>query len=239
MRTVRARVFVELAAIATLFVNPWAVSTTWAAEPGFYVGFLYGDADKEYGMQAFDAWAVGTYNFVRHLSEQREFTKATDGEAYGFLAGYRLTQHLAIEGGYTYLGKQTYRDRSTGVFLPTDPELAPIPEQLGVVLTTKTSGFALSAMGILPISYAWEVYGRAGVYIGSNTLRITVSDSSPILRDELTESSTDWLAGVGIAVSLAEVYSLRAEFQRVFDAGAAEFGEADVDLISIGLTVAF
>ena len=31
----------------------------------------------------------------------------------------------------------------------------------------------------------------------------------------------------------------RAEFQRVFDAGAEEFGETDADLITIGITVNF
>jgi hypothetical protein len=40
-------------------------------------------------------------------------------------------------------------------------------------------------------------------------------------------------------MSLAEVYTLRAEFTRIFDAGSDVFGEADADLVSIGLTVAF
>jgi hypothetical protein len=235
MRTVRARVVTALAAIAALSGN-----CARAAEPGFYVGFLYGDASKEYSGEAFDDWTREAYVFLRHDSDQRGVTsEASDGEAYGFLAGYRLTQHIAFEGGYTYIGKQSYRENSTGVFVPPDPEAALIPETINAVLTSKTSGFALSAMGILPISYAWEIYGRAGLYIGSNTLRITVNGEVPLLREEFNESSTDFLAGAGISVSLAEVYSLRAEFQRIFAAGAKEFGEADVDLISIGLTVAF
>jgi hypothetical protein len=231
MRTVRASVLCVLAAIATL-----SASTARAAEPGFYVGFLYGDASKEYNTEVFNQWAVDVYDFLDFVPAQRSFTTSSDSEAYGFLAGYRLTQHIAFEGGYVYLGKQQYRENSSGIWVAPNP---PQAEDWGVSLTSKTSGFALSALGILPISYAWEVYGRAGVLIGSNTLNINANNGTSVLPEELNESSTDWLVGAGISLSLAEVYGLRAEFQRIFDAGAEDYGEADVDLISIGLTVAF
>jgi hypothetical protein len=235
MRTARTRLSAALAILAAL-----CAQSATAAEPGFYVGFMYGDASSEYNVEPFDNLTRAIYDLVSFAPAQRAFTKGNDSEAYGFLAGYRLTQHIAFEGGYSALGKQTYRENSSGVFVTGDPETPEVAEDWAVSLSSKTGGFSLSALGILPISYAWEVYARAGVLIGSNSMSIYASNGTDTLvRDEFSESSTDWLAGAGIAVSLAEVYALRAEFQRIFDAGAEEFGESDLDLISIGLTVAF
>ena len=61
------------------------------------------------------------------------------------------------------------------------------------------------------------------------------------VRDSFSESSTDYLAGVGAGFSFAEVYTARLEYDRVFDAGAEDAGgEArNVDVITLGFTVAF
>ncbi|HEY8540464.1 MAG TPA: outer membrane beta-barrel protein [Steroidobacteraceae bacterium] len=232
MRPTRPCVLAALAAAA-------CVSTSAsAAELGFYVGFLYGDSSKQYALEEFDNLARSFYNFIDYQPSQRAFAKGKDGESYGFLAGYRLTQHLAFEGGYVYLGKQKYNEESSGVFIPGDGE-DPIPETWGVNFTSKTSGFMLSALGVLPISYSWEAYARAGVLIASNTFDVFASNGQLAFRDDFNESSTDLLAGVGISVSLAEVYAIRAEYQRIFDAGHGDLGESDLDLITIGVTVSF
>jgi hypothetical protein len=209
-----------------------------ASELGFYVGFLYGDASKEFDRENYSALAGGFYGQLQppHVSEGRTFTTDSDGTSYGFMAGYRLTQHIAFEGGYLSLGKQNYHEVSTGAYFPPDGS-APVAETWDVSLTSRTNGFSVSALGILPLSYAWELYARAGVLFGSNTLSLYANDGvDPIALDE-NDSSTDWLAGAGISVSLAEVYAIRAEFMRVFDAGTKVFGESDEDVVSIGLTV--
>lgn len=232
MRPTRSCVLAALAAAA--FVS----TPVSAAEQGFYVGFTYGESSKDYAFPQFDGFARSLYTFLEYQPAQRAFTKETDGESYGFLAGYRLTQHLAIEGGYIRLGKQGYRENSTGVFIP-DPEQEPINETWDLSFASRTSGFMLSALGILPISYSWEAYARAGVLIASNTFSVFASNGQIGFREEFNESSSDWLAGVGISMSLAEVYSIRAEYQRIFSAGKDVFGEADLDLVTIGITVAF
>jgi hypothetical protein len=212
-----------------------------AAEPGLYVGFLYGDSSKDFDAGPFAAITTAFYDDIDFVADARAPSQAEKGESYGFLAGYRLNQYLAFEGGYVYLGKHSYRESATGFFIPDDPELPPSAEDWSVSFTSRSKGFALSALGILPISYSWEVYGRAGVFLASNTLSFyanSPSFSGP-LRTQFSESSTDWLAGVGISLSLAEVYQIRAEFTRIFDAGKPVFGEADVDLINVGITVAF
>ena len=235
MHALRTRISALLLSCAVLAASP-----AGAAELGLYVGFLYGDSSKDYDARQFDSLARQIYNQLAYEPSTRAVTNHEDGESYGFLVGYRLNQHIAFEGGYTYLGKQSLRDISSGFFVPGGEE-PPVPEDWGLSLTSRSNGFTLSALGILPISYSWEMYARGGVFIASNQLSLYASSPglSRPLRDRFTESSTDWLAGVGIAMSLAEVYSIRAEFTRIFDAGEPVFGEADVDLISVGVTVAF
>lgn len=235
MHALRTRIPALLVSFAALVASP-----AGAAELGMYVGFLYGEASKDYDAAQFDSLARQIYNQLAFEPATRAVAQGDDGQSYGFLVGYRLNQHIAFEGGYTYLGKQTFNDMSSGFFVPGGEE-PPVPEDWGLGLTSRTRGFTASALAILPISYSWEVYARGGVFIASNQLSLYASSPSfsRPLRDRFTESSTDWLAGVGIAMSLAEVYSLRAEFTRIFDSGEPVFGEADVDLVSIGLTVAF
>lgn len=234
MRVLRSRAFAAVAVVAALASTP-----AGAAELGFYVGFLYGDRSKDFDIDNFSSLAGEIYENLEHVPEVRSYSTEENGESYGFLAGYRLTQHIAFEGGYLYLGKQSYRENSTGFFFPDEGD--PQAEAWDLSLTSVTSGFAVSALGILPISYSWEVYARAGVYFGSNTLSYWANSAAVngANANDFNKSSTDWLAGAGISMSLAEVYTLRAEFTRIFDAGADVFGEADADLVSIGLTVAF
>ncbi len=235
MQSFRTRIFALLLSFSAL-----SASSAGAAELGLYVGLLYGEQSKDYDYDQFDYLSEQIYSQLAYEPVSRAISTDEDGESYGFLVGYRLTQNIAIEGGYTYLGKQSFADNSSGFFVPGGEE-PPVAEEWGLGFTSRSKGFMLSALGILPISYSWEVYARGGVFIASNQLSLyagSPSFSRP-LTDRYTESSTDWLAGAGIAMSLAEVYSLRAEFTRIFDAGEPVFGEANVDLISVSITVAF
>jgi hypothetical protein len=94
-------------------------------------------------------------------------------------------------------------------------------------------------LGILPLSYRWEVYGRAGVLFASNELTLFLTDGVGNFKDTLNGSSTDLLAGAGAGFTFAEIYTLRAEYQRVFDAGDDTVGEGDQDLATVGVTVRF
>ena len=108
-------------------------------------------------------------------------------------------------------------------------------------LTSSIAGFTISALGIVPLSYRWEAYGRAGFMIGDDELSIRISDDTNggSADFDASESATDVMVGIGIAFSLVEIYSLRAEFTRILDAGDDISGESDIDLLSIGVAVRF
>jgi OOP family OmpA-OmpF porin len=228
----------NLAAVAAcLGVSLIASGPTEASQLGLYVGGFYGDASKDIEQQPFDDLAA-------FVAQQFEFTATDsavsfkdDDSSYGFVVGYRWTPYLAVEGGYMDLGKVRYRSSANGAY--ADGQGGTEPGYLGQSFTSSTGGIAVSALGILPLSYRWEVYARGGIVFTSNDLDIFLTDGIGRAVDRHSKSSTDLLGGVGLSFSFAEIYQARFEYQRVFDAGHDETGEADVDVISIGITVTF
>jgi hypothetical protein len=227
-----------------------AAQAAAAAETGFYVGGFYGTADKDDGIgiyNSFTSFVQQQFGYVP-LAQQTP-TLDTKTQSYGFVGGYRLFQHFAIEGGYMQLGSVKYRFRGNGVYpppaqdptLPLNPALptTDTPTDLLVNVDNEIGGIAVSALGILPISYRWELYGRAGVMFSTHNFKYYINDVVGPLKDQFSESSTDLLAGVGASFMLAEVYTIRAEFIRVFDAGNKDNGQADVDVLNVGVTVKF
>lgn len=224
-----------LAAMA-LLGSPVAVH---AAELGFYVGGQYGNSSKDDNTQL-AAVTLSVYTDLNYVPDQRSNRLDTEDTIWGFFAGYRLLPNLAFEAGYLTLGKERLLETSSGTFFRPPPNPGVFPESWTMSVGVRTSGFALSALGVLPITYNWEVYGRGGVFFGQNTISAYgINNEGVPVAGQNDKSSTDFLVGVGAGYTLAEVYQLRAEYQRIFDAGTKDYGEADVDLVTIGITVKF
>lgn len=222
---------------ACLGVSLTASGPAGAAQFGLYVGGFYGEASKDIEQQPFDDFAAFIADEFLFTPSESTATFKDDDSSYGFVVGYRLTPYVALEGGYMELGKVRYRSSANGAY--GDGEGGSEPGFLGQSFTTSTGGIAVSALGILPLSYRWEVYARGGVLFSSNDFDIFLTDGIGRLAQRQSKSSTDLLGGVGLSFSFAEIYQVRLEYQRVFDAGHDETGEADVDLMSIGVVVSF
>ncbi|HEY0682555.1 MAG TPA: outer membrane beta-barrel protein [Steroidobacter sp.] len=210
--------------------------TAQAAQPGFYIGGLYGQADKQIDIDGFNTYAATVVypNPVVQLTvESMTASLDTSDSGYGFFAGYRFNTHLAVEGGYVDLGNVTYRANLTG-------NITGIPTTAVTNVDTESAGISVSALGVWPLSYRWEVYGRAGALFSSNDFRLFYDDieQNP-RRDQFSESDVDLLAGVGTSFSFFEIYDVRVEYQRIFDSGDKTTGEGDNDFISLGITVVF
>jgi hypothetical protein len=217
-----------VAALATAAI----ASSAQAGEVGFYLGGQYGQTQKETVIQDFDVFATGFYN-SQGLTPTSSTSSIDDSFAgYGFYGGYRFNTHLAVEGGYLNLGSFRYRSRVIGNIGGVDS-----PGTLNY--DGETSGLTVAAIGVWPMSYRWELYGRAGVLFATNTASLYYADIARAGPVEGSDSSVDILAGVGTSLAFLEIYALRLEFQRVFDAGAEEIGEGDADTISIGISVVF
>ena len=215
------------------------VATARAAELGVYAGVSYAMVKKDSTRSVFEDEALAIDGLVGFVPDPESRTATFDDEdsSYGFVVGWRMSEHIALEGGYMDLGDVKYREHATGVFLSDPPEAGTLQQNID----SSTSGIQMSALGILPLTYRWELYARGGVLISNSTETIYVLDdlgNSGKLRS--TKSGFDLLAGVGISFSLAEIYNLRLEYQRVFDAGDdATLDAADVDLMTLNVAVSF
>lgn len=238
---IRAVRFVSCVALAAGALS-WIPSQ--AAELGFYVGGAYGPASKDIEKGVYDDLGVYLNDVFGYVPTSTASTFDNEDNGYSFVGGYRLYSWLAVEGGYLGLGKQRHHADMQGNFLPLvegDP-LEPSP--LTVTTSSRTTGLSLSALGILPLSYRWEVYGRVGVLFATNELTLYATDGVVPFKQKFNSSGTGLLAGAGASFTFAEIYALRAEYQRVFgvgdvEVGAATVGDADTDLITLGLTVKF
>lgn len=208
-------------------------SSARAAEIGFYIGGLYGQTDKELLVRDFDVFATSsvlpTFGFT-----PSSFTSTMDDSftAYGFFGGYRFTKHFAVEGGYLNVGTFKYRARAMGA-------ISNVPSTAVVNYDGETTGMNVAAIGVWPMSYRWEIYGRAGALFSTNTASVYYADIQGPARTQFSESDVDVLAGVGTSFTVLEIYDLRLEYQRVFDAGDESIGEGDADTISLGISVVF
>lgn len=206
-------------------------STARAAQLGPYVGGSYGITERDFGIEPFDDFFLnGFFPGTGFIVESHSSSLDTKDRGYMALIGYRLTAHLAIEGMFVDLGEMTYRAATVGSFDDSDPFA------LDTKLVGKLSGIGLHVLGIWPINYRWEIYARGGVQFTSPKLGGRI-DNVPL--DFRPDSATDLVGGVGIAMSMLEVYGLRLEYMRVFDAGESGTAESDTDFLSLGFIVAF
>jgi hypothetical protein len=158
----------------------------------------------------------------------------SDANGFGFVVGYRFLRYLAAEIEYLDLGTRRYR-ASDVIALDTDVFA------IATRVKTRTGGLAASALGILPLSEHWEIYGRAGLVLTTDRIDISLTDDTGggiAASDE--GSGAALMAGGGISLGFANMYSIRVEFRRVFDAGDKNIGgKGDVDLLSAGVLVQF
>ncbi len=226
MTTRRAWAIVSLAAIAAGFGQ-----AAQAAQLGPYVGGSFGITERDFDKEPFDDFLLnGFFPAVGFEPTSHESSFDTQDQGYTALIGYRITAHWAIEGMFLDLGEITYRATSTGVIDDSEPFT------VDTKFVGKASGIGLYALGIWPISYRWELYGRAGVQFTTPRLTGRIADG---FIDFDRDSSTDFVAGVGIAMTLMDIYGARLEYMRAFDAGSSSTIEADADFISLGIIVAF
>jgi OmpA family protein len=209
--------------------------TARAAQLGIYAGVSFAMVEKDSTRSAFDDEAQLVYSAFGFTPTSSSASLDPKDNSYGFVVGWRLTEHIALEGGYMDLGTVAYKDRSTGLFANTPP-----PENWAQNIETSTSGIALSALAILPLTYRWEMYARGGLLIANSEESVFISDGVNSQKLRATQSSFDLFAGVGGSFSLAEIYNIRLEYGRVFDAGDDKvLDEADVDMLTLNVTVSF
>ncbi|MDY0067865.1 MAG: outer membrane beta-barrel protein [Steroidobacteraceae bacterium] len=149
--------------------------------------------------------------------------------ALGLTVGYKFSPYLALEVAYLHLGEASYK---AGVTVTDGVD----QYDLDARITAESKGPALSALGLWPVSDAFDLYARLGVYFGDTDLKMTVSDGVDSLSVGASGSSQDLLYGVGANWNINERWSLRLDYQMFKDVGDEDkTGETDIDMISLGV----
>ncbi|MGH8236931.1 MAG: porin family protein [Steroidobacteraceae bacterium] len=148
-----------------------------------------------------------------------------EGTAWSVTAGYRVNRYLAIEASYVNLGTL---EATRSLVLP----LILGGGTLGFHRELETSGPALAAFGILPLSDSWELYVRAGILFADSELTTAINGNSNTVSFD-SQSTT---LGAGAQFDWGSHWSARLELQRSLGVGGGDVAnEADVDGVSLAV----
>ena len=141
--------------------------------------------------------------------------KDTSWKIFG---GYQFNKNFALEFGYANLGEAT----ASGS----------VPPFGTASVKFETMAFDLVAVGSLPIADRFSIYGKIGLYRADTDADVSVSGLGSTTE---SDSNTDLTFGVGVRYDFTRNLGVRAEWQRYSDVSAGDFGESDIDVISVGV----
>jgi len=139
----------------------------------------------------------------------------TAGKIYG---GLEMNEYISMEVGYVNLGTVDYT-------APTG--------------SRETHGMAIQMVGTLALNPNFTLLGRGGM----NFLNTEVD--GPIAGPSGNTGDTDvsWSLGLGAQYNFTKAVGLRMEWERYFEVGSSlnngGTGEADIDLVSVGVVYKF
>jgi opacity protein-like surface antigen len=239
------------------FVGVVAASSCWAADQGFYFGVNIGRSDFDTGSTGrpmdviLVAQPVIGFVPVSGGGNPGDFLIPTAGTITPFLTasagssdvddhdttfsatvGYTFNRYLSLELSYADLGEATSSQTSTfNTFAGRGVVTMPVNLRVEQKLNAQT--VALSVLGTLPLSERWTVFGRGGYGFSDSDVKVRASFSVPGATPSSARqnfNSDDFVVGAGVGFKFSQRWSLRADYERLFEAGA---GSVDVDRIGL------
>ena len=131
---------------------------------------------------------------------------------FGIAAGYRINENFAVELGYQDFGEVSV---SAG----------------GASAKVETSAIQLSVIGGVPVSENAGVYAELG--FDSWDADLSYTNVPGFGTGSESDDGTDIFYGIGAYLSLSEAVNLKFEYQ------LHELDDTDIDVLGLGVTVAF
>lgn len=143
------------------------------------------------------------------------------------LGGYRFGRHLALEGGYTWLGEFQFTNQTGAGALTAD---------------ARVIGLFADVVGLMPLGWGFTALGRVGI-VGSEvrTLRTVTGGVAPApgLGTTASADEANLKFGLGMQFDLSPRAAVRADWERFVGLGNAVTGEVDLDVYSVGVVLKF
>jgi len=147
---------------------------------------------------------------------------------FKLLLGHQFTPNFALEGGYVNLGKAKYN--------------AALADG-NASANYKNSGAVIDAVGIVPLTNEFSLFGKGGLYYGKTSL--DVSNGSAAAGSAFSGLDNTWKTslnyGAGVSYAINQNVSLRGEYERFSHVGdnVSTGGKSNVDLLSVGIVAKF
>jgi OOP family OmpA-OmpF porin len=167
---------------------------------GFYVGGSLGQTSADLGV---------TDSIAPNIS--------VDDSDTGFkvFGGYNVAKYFAVEAAWVDVA--SFSLESTDPILPAS-------------ITGSADGFAVEAMGILPLGKSFELFAEYGMYLWDGTTDISMDGQS---LPSASTDGTDPTFGVGFS------WQPMAKGQLRFEAERYAIESMDVDMYSVGFAYRF
>ena len=165
----------------------------------------------------------------------QNLTSETEDKDIGYQArfGYRFHRFFSFELGLVQYGEMLSKANAE---LDLGAGFVPAKVSLGY----RVGGVLFSGIGVLPINDKFEVYARLGYLFASSEREfISKVEGQTSLAGRAKGDSQDPVFGVGLGWNINQVYSIRAEYQKIDEIGSSNTGTEDLENISLGLIVRF
>lgn len=139
----------------------------------------------------------------------------TKDTAFKIFGGYQFNRNFALEAAYIDLGEVSYSGTFGGAAVTGG--------------SVETTGFNLSAVGILLVNEKFSVFGKVGVFVWE----AEANDVTGGVPFSASDDGADLSFGLGASYAITPSLSLRAEWERL------ESSDADADILSIGVAFRF
>jgi opacity protein-like surface antigen len=184
--------------ISKLVVFGALISSAMAAEVAspFYVGAALGYASTDWSMLVTSPLSVAAASAPIGADDK--------GISYGFLAGYHVNKHFALEANYFHLNDSTIHFRAWNDYWPL--------RGTATYMSSETSVYALDAKFFVPVTFVKKLSGYASVGLG------TVHR-----QDELADTyRMGGVFGAGLDYALSSRISTELAFQYYTGFGSAK-----------------
>lgn len=197
--------------LGLLGVSVLGCSVAMADDSGMYAGVGVGRAKSNFNSTGI-ATSLGTT--ATTTSESRW------DNAYKLFGGYKFNPNFALEGGYFDLGKSGFSANTPG---------GPLNGSL------KVSGWNLDALGILPMSDNFSIFGRLGL---QNARTKDSFSGAGVINTGPTRNETNYKAGLGVQYDFNQSVGLRGEWER-YRISDAVSGRSNMNVYSVSLVFPF
>ncbi|MHB8717022.1 MAG: OmpA family protein [Sulfuricaulis sp.] len=189
-----------------------------AADSGWYGGLGIGRTKAKINDSKIESGLLGSGLTTTSMSDDDRDT------GYKVFGGLKFNRNFALEAGYFDLGEFGFKATTI-----------PAGTLNGNI---NLKGFNLDAVGILPLAEKFSAFGRIGGQYTQAEDSFTKTGAVAVTNPNPSKRALNYKAGLGVQYDLTESVGLRGEWER-YRINDAVGSRGDVDMLSVGLVVAF